>query len=129
MLKRRGAVQLFVFFEGRNDRLCVSSNRAIRAQQVVVQVAEMSAAWFDLVTVGQVEEERAAADKRFEVLSKLARNEFPEVRNSLALPPGPFQEWSDRSSVGDGACSVCRGSWHDGRVILSRLIMVGASIT
>ncbi len=78
--------------ERARNRIRIVTHRLVAADEVWIGVNQHDVAIAQPARVRQVEEDGAAAQKRFHVPVECNRIKAPEVRQELTLPSYPFQE-------------------------------------
>ena len=69
---------------------------AIAAEQIAIEVREPGGVQRDVLAGRQIEEQRAAAQARLEVLREPRWDESAQLREQLPLAPSPFQKRARR---------------------------------
>src|SRR5580765_1591799 len=96
MRRWRLPMLLLVIGKRGNHLVRARADRAIAAEQIAIEIREPGGVRPDVPAGRQIEEQRAAAQARLEVLLELRRDESAELREQLPLAPGPFQKRARR---------------------------------
>src|SRR4029078_471283 len=87
MRRWRLPMLLLVIGKRGNHLVRACADRAIAAEQIAIEIGEPGGMRRDLPAGRQIEEQRAAAQARLEVLLEVRRDESAELREQLPLAP------------------------------------------
>src|SRR4029078_7523649 len=88
MRRWRLPMLLLVIGKGDKHHVRACADRAVAAEQIAIEIGEPGGMRRDLPAGRQIEEQRAAAQARLEVLLEVRRDESAELREQLPLAPG-----------------------------------------